>query len=117
MGPLGERLVGVDGVVDDGPGDATGVERQADGPGAGAEGGRGAEEGAPVEGEAEEELGPVGEALHERVGHHQRQRRGAQHDAAARACAARVRGAVRAARRGGGGGPMEPDEGSGLRHG
>ena len=49
---VGFVLVGVDGVVDEGPAEAAEVERGGDGPGDGVGDGGPAEKGAPVEGEA-----------------------------------------------------------------
>ena len=70
----------VDGIVDDRPADARRVERQRGGPGDGALRRRPGHQHAPVERQAERQLRPVGDALHQRVEQHQRQRRDAQHN-------------------------------------
>ena len=66
-------LHGVDGVVDHGPGHAAGIERDR-GPREFAGHGGEADQGAPVEGEAEHELRPRGQALHRRIDGDQDQR-------------------------------------------
>src|SRR5690606_17665484 len=67
QGVVLQVLDGVDGVIAEGPEDAAGVEqqgRQAEGSGGGGE----AQQGAPVEGQAEPGLRPPGDPLHERIG-------------------------------------------------
>ena len=64
---VGLVLVRVDAVIDERPEHPAGVERECDGPVHGARHGGPAEKRAPVEGEAEDGLGPVCDALHEWV--------------------------------------------------
>ena len=70
----------VDRVVDDGPGDPSHVEGHAGRPVAGPVDGGPAQQRAPVEGQSQDELRPVGEALHEGVADDQAHGAGAEQD-------------------------------------
>ena len=72
-------LVRVDGVIADHPGDRPGIEHERR-PIEPAEGGRPAHQRAPGEGEAEHDLRPIGDALHERIdGDHQQRGEAGHH--------------------------------------